>query len=421
METILDRFKNIYKATAIVVLTAIVLLAIVNILLFGVFYIKDSAEAAPRQIRPKDDGRLFNSSGSPADNGKRTEYELTWFDYAAYGNIPEQYAADVLDDFYDLSRLGFIYQPWVQFSEPSFSGKLVHVDRDVRGFPIRRTVNSVNQSDRPVIDIFVFGGSTTFGYYVSDEHTWPSYLSQILNERSGVEVRVTNYGRGYFNPSQEAILLSDLLKSGHRPSLALFMDGVNPPRTIDVPSFTEQVALGYKTLQFAPSYSEQLAWIPIVRLASFLERRLLGNVVTADTAPEVFAESHIATAVNGFRQSRDIANAVGSLYDVQTLFFLQPNAAYNYDTRLLRNQALDGFNEERTFMTATYDQLRADKSYIDLSGLFAEWGDRKAVVDDCHYSPSFGEFLARRVADFIDVDHLKPRGLAEPTGGVRKQ
>src|SRR5262249_29714696 len=111
----------------------------------------------------------------------------------------------------------------------------------------------------PVINIFVFGGSTTFGYHVSDEHTWPSYLSQILNETSEVNIKVTNYGRGYFNPSQEAILLADLLKSGHRPSLAIFMDGVNPPHSIDGPSYTEEVAESYKKSHFPPSYLEHFA------------------------------------------------------------------------------------------------------------------------------------------------------------------
>src|SRR5262249_21285002 len=160
----------------------------------------------PRPIRH--DGKLFNVDGSPADNGKRSEYELQWFDYKSYENISEQYAGEVLDDFYDLSRLGFIYQPWVQFSEPPFEGKRVHVDRDIRGFPVRRTVNPGNHSNAPVVNIFVFGGSTTFGYHVSDEHTWTSYLSQILNETSGVNVQVTNYGHGYFNPSQEAALFA---------------------------------------------------------------------------------------------------------------------------------------------------------------------------------------------------------------------
>jgi hypothetical protein len=416
---IVGRVKNIYTSTAIVVLTAVVLLAVINVLLFVVFSIKDSASAVERPRRPKNDGRLFNSDGSPADNGKRNNYELTWFDYGSYENIPEQYAADVLDDFYDLSRLGFIYQPWVEFSEPPFSGKRVHVDRDIRGFPVRRTINPAHHTNRPVINIFVFGGSTTFGYHVSDEHTWPSYLSQILNETSGVDVQVTNYGHGYFNPSQEAVLLSDLLKSGHRPSLALFMDGVNPPGTIDVPHFTEQIAEGYRKLQFPPSYSKQFAWIPMVRLANFLESRLLSKVVTADTMPEVDTDTYIKSAVSGFRQSRNITKAVATLYDVPTLFFLQPNPLYEYDAHLMRNQFLEGSDDK--FWKRTYEQLRTDDTDIDLSGLFMNWGSRKAFVDDSHYSPSFNKYLAQHVARFVDVGHLRPRDMGEPTGGVRTQ
>lgn len=420
MNNIIGRIKKFYWATAIVVLTSMVLLAIINVLLFGVFYIKDKAVAVDGPKRPKDNRTLFNSDGSPADNGKRSEYELTSFDYGAYGNIPEEYAADVLDDFYSLSRLGFIYQPWVAFSEPPFAGKRVHVDRDIRGFPIRRTINPGNQSNGPVINLFVFGGSTTFGYFVSDEHTWSSYLSQILNKNSSVSVRVTNYGHSYFNPSQEAFLFADLLKSGHRPSLAVFMDGINPPRAIDVPTFSEELAEGYRRLQFPPSYSEQFAWIPIVRLESFIARRLFGKV-TADATLEVDTKTHIKTAVNGFRQDRDITKAVATLYGVPTLFFLQPNSVYNYDAHLFRSGPWKEFEKDRALMTDIYEQLKNDPAYIDLSGLFADYGNRKAVLDDCHYSPSFSEFLAKRVAEFINTDRLERREMAEPTGGVRIQ
>src|SRR5262249_2109278 len=133
------------------------------------------------------------------------------------------------DEFFDLGRLGFACRPWVQFSEPQFDETLLHVDRDPHGFPTRRTANP-KPDGLPVAHIFVFGGSTTYGFLASDDQTWPSYLSTALNEkakRKGIAIEVTNYGHNYFNPSQEAVLLADLLKSGHRPALAIFMDGVN--------------------------------------------------------------------------------------------------------------------------------------------------------------------------------------------------
>jgi hypothetical protein len=421
-DDIFSRTGNIYTAIAIVALNAAVLLGVINGLLYGVFYLRDSVGVAQHPKRPKDDGRFFNSDGSPVDNGKRSEYALRWFDYGAYGNVPEEYVAELLDDFDDLSHVGSIYQPWVGFSEPSFSGKHVHVDRDIRGYSIRRTMNSRNSSNRPVIKIFVFGGSTTFGYHLSDEHTWPNYLAQILDETAAVDVQITNYGHGYFTPSQEAILFADLLKSGHRPSLALFMDGINIPEPIDVPPFSKETAEAVRRLQFPPSYSEQFEWIPIVRLANFFERRLMGGVVTADTGVKVDTKTHMETAINSFRQSRNIAKAVGALYDVPTLFFLQPNPLYNYDSRLFRDQYWQARRAEHAILTkGIYEAVKTDPAYVDLSGLFADWGNRKAFVDDSHYTPSFNNFLAHRVANFIDVNRLEPRDMGEPTGGVRTQ
>jgi hypothetical protein len=46
-----------------------------------------------------------------------------------------RYVGRVLDEFYDLEQEGFVYQPWVQFSEPPFAGRFVNVDVDERGFP----------------------------------------------------------------------------------------------------------------------------------------------------------------------------------------------------------------------------------------------------------------------------------------------
>jgi hypothetical protein len=107
---------------------------------------------------------------------------------------------------------------------------------------------------------------------------------------------------------------------------------------------------------------------------------------------------------------------------VPALFFLQPNSVYNYNTHLFRNQSsLQKLLDKREFVTGIYEQLKADNGYINLSDLFAEWGDRKAIVDDCHYSPSFHEFLAHRVAEFIHLNLLEPGAMAAPTGAVRTQ
>jgi hypothetical protein len=406
-----NRLSKAYSTAGIALLNTVLFVCLLNVGLSGVFYVRDRS-AAPKHERPPDDGKLFNSDGSPADNGKRSNYHFTWFDKGAYEDISEEYASDVLDDFYNLTRRGFIYQPWVEFAEPLFDGKRVHVDVDERGFPIRRTVNPPNQGGLPDVHVFAFGGSTTFGYNVSDEHTWPSYLSSILNQRAkSVHINVTNYGHAYFTPSQEAVLLADLLKSGHRPSIAVFMDGVNPPFPMDVPRFTKDLVGAFRRAQFPTPWMEQFSWVPVVRLSNFMKRRLAGEV---SIDPPVDPEKRVQYAVNGFLQSREIARAIAEVYDIKTVFFLQPNSVYNYDRSLFRKKNFpQGFLNATQFSRRVYDQLKDDPGYLDLSGLFSDFGNRKAIVDDVHYSPAFNEFIARRVADSIDVNSMIPRQIDE--------
>ena len=428
--TLFQRLRSVYLATAVLVLNTIVFLLIVNAVLYGAFYVRDSMahsgepkKPTPPQ-RPPDNGKLFNSDGSPAQSGKRNNYQLDWIDYGAYEGMSQTAASEVLDDFYEHGRLGFAFQPWVQFSEPEFSGKFLHIDDDAHGFPIRRTVNPKGERT-PVAQVFVLGGSTTLGVHVSDEQTWPSYLSAILNKKaSGKRIQIVNYGHEFFNPSQEAVLLADLLKSGHRPSLVIFMDGVNEPTPTDVPHWTNDLRQAFHATQFPPSFAERMSWIPMFRLVDFFQRRWRGAEPTVRTVPDppTHTEKHIHTAINGFRQSRDISRAIAGLYDVPTLFFLQPNAFYNYDLKLYRLTTIpEWFLEYRRFMKPVYDQLKSDRAYIDLSGMLDEWGHRKAMIDDVHYSPAFNQFLAERVSQSIDVQALQPRSPSEDsaTGASR--
>jgi hypothetical protein len=189
--------KDLYAITINTIVLSIVLFLVINVALVVLFFVKGQFSAG---FYGHTEGVLFEPTGAPIENGKRTHYQKTWFDYSAYEGIADQaYAGTVLDDFTGMEKLGFIYQPWVQFSEAPYEGKLVHVDIDAHELPLRRTENR-SPEKATLRRILVLGGSTTFGYNVSDEHTWPSHLSAVLNERAarlGLELRieVANYGR----------------------------------------------------------------------------------------------------------------------------------------------------------------------------------------------------------------------------------
>lgn len=414
----LARCRQSYITCALLILNAVIFLVLLNLAIFLGIAVRDYLNRDPEVLArnvASQPGRLFRADGSPIDNGKRSAYELKWIDLAAYEHLDERAVGQVLDDFYELEKLGFIYQPWVQFAEPPFSGKQVHVDIDPRGFPIRRTVQPANSKALPVIEIFVLGGSTAFGYFVSDEHTFPSYLAKILNDRAEqqgghVYFRVTNYAHAYFHPGQEAVLIGDLLKSGHRPSLVVFMDGVNV-NAYDVPFFTARLSQNLRNLQFEAPLSERLDWLPMVKLARSLSRRWLEKPAAA--APQETLDHVVNRTVNLFNQNQQIAAAICQLYSSRALFFLQPNAKDNYGKHLYRRALTEEFLAEAEVTKHVYRRLRAEKKRIDLAHLFELWGaDRKAIVDDVHYSPGFNAFIARHVADAIAIETFKPQKLA---------
>ncbi len=417
--------RRIYLASALVVTNLLVALLAVNILLGLIFFVLDTMDEqeAVRQTEGSPGKPLFNQDGSPTSTRKRTPYQTRWFDYSAYEDIGDIYAAEVLDDFYQLTMLGFVYQPWVQFSEPPFQGKRVNIDVDEKGFPARRTINVPHSQGLPVIRIFVLGGSTTFGYNVSDEHTWPSQLSRILNEhayREGLraQVEVSNYGRGFYYPSQETALAVDLLRLGYRPDLVIFMDGVNTGTPEDFPWFTQEFSRRFDYRQFARNIADQLRWVPIVRLAYVMRHQLFDtntDTQLSNPTPEIL--------VNRFLQNREISKTILDYYAVPSLFFIQPDAIFNYPLHLYRFPLPESALRSRKERVEFYNDARTRKGAIVLSNLFELWGaDRKAIVDECHYSPNFNRFLAEHVARHIDLKsllHVDKSHTPAPTGVPR--
>jgi len=428
---------RVYRGTALLFFNTVLALILVNVLLLGAFRVNDSIAAHRLATVPGS----FGPDGAPVSSARpRSSYQLEWFDYAACQERGVGYANDVLDDFYDLTAQGFVYQPWVQFSEPPFRGRRVSVELDRLGFPMRHTTNAATSTDsRDTVDVFVFGGSTTFGYHVADEDTWPSQLAQVLNDgASGTRllprVRVNNYGRGYYNPSQELGLFLDLLKTGHRPALAIFMDGVNVGPAEDIPDFSSRVSAAVGAAQTPPSLRQALLFgferLPIGRLGEALRSRLThaGLVSLPATPPEdprEWGDDYISMAAQRFAVSRVLTRDVGREFGVNVQFFLQPNPMVDYRVDLYRRPLSPRLTAGRERARRITERLRAQEGAVDLGGLFERWGiDRKAIVDYLHYSPAFNRFLAeevaRQITPLLRSSGTAPGAAPRPTGHPRE-
>ncbi len=118
-----------------------------------------------------------------------------------------------------------VYEPFVQFKPVPVKGRFV----EVTGAGYRRGTSEQPWPPRDEdLVVFVFGGSTTFGYGVRNEDTVVSALQrEIAMLYPKRQVEVYNFGRGYYVSTQERILFESLLHSGAVAEIAIFIDGIN--------------------------------------------------------------------------------------------------------------------------------------------------------------------------------------------------
>ena len=120
-------------------------------------------------------------------------------------------------------------------------GKFVNVSN--AGFRSCGEKQSLEQDD---LKIFVFGGSTTFGYGVEDSSTIPAFLQKHLRKQNPARnISVFNFGRGWYYSHQETALLLHLLQLGYIPDLVAFVDGFNEGQA--QPHYTEEMTRLFET------------------------------------------------------------------------------------------------------------------------------------------------------------------------------
>src|SRR5690606_7497622 len=91
----------------------------------------------------------------------------------------------------------------------------------------RLTSQTLVDSRDSIYTIYCIGGSTTFGFFIPDDQTYPSHLSKLLRDEGYDNFEVKNLGVTSYNPFQETDLFEELLFIGNRPSLVIFLDGYN--------------------------------------------------------------------------------------------------------------------------------------------------------------------------------------------------
>jgi hypothetical protein len=301
------------------------------------------------------------------------------------------------------------YEPYTGFSERPFHGKYVNVEAP--GFrSIGRT--EAWPPSPAEFNLFVFGGSTAFGWGAPDGETIAANLQRRF-DADGKRIVVYNFGRdGYFS-GQEMMLLNRLLTNGFVPSMAVFIDGLNDfANWSGEPDFSEEIrqlvdqqqaasGLGRATLEFARQMPVWSVLEGFVQKATHYNR--LGSYRTHTDA------GAIGDVVSRWRAHKKLIEAMAQAYRFETLFVWQPVPVYRYDlTRHFLHDAGGNWFDYGERAKAGYPVMARLRPELEREGNFLWLADEQEgrqenlYVDGFHYTAAFSRDLGDRIGRFVE-------------------
>lgn len=400
-----SRAERAWRSAASFVLNFAILFVMVNVVVgFGFTWYDKHRDRTPQRSLAL---QLLNV---PAD----AKVGVALRSYDGYYTRAE--AEEVLDDFLYLSQKGFPYAAWVGYEVPVFHSRMVNVDNGPGSLPLRRSLESASPiaPGKRIINVWCFGGSTTYSVDVADTDTLPSALERVLNQRladRNVQVRVTNWGRpGYYTSQEVALLQAVLRQSATAPAAVIFLDGVNDTthlmQTDDRPSHTDDIISAVQQAQFDDNGLRHFTWIPLVRLAFEMRARL--HPAGPDLGPPPPAPPDRLVKV--YHDNIRMVQGMGDRLGFRSYFFWQPVSFYRYDLSRVDAIPYPLYKYQKAFAAGYAAVEQQEHDAIPLSNLVQTYGHGHVFLDFCHYTPRFIQYMAARMADHIDLE-----ALARPT------
>lgn len=403
MEDQSPRVVKAYRAAALMTFNTVVFFVVANLLVGAALLVRD-------WLKP---------SAPPVD-ARLDRYRSRFVDLEAYSSITREQAEVLLDEQVAKGSIGFRFEPWRHFREPAHTG--LHLNVDARGFRRTRPPRTPSNSSR---ELFVFGGSTTFGYGVPDDHTIPSYLQGVLDSsQPHLQFRVRNLGQGFYYSSQALALLVQLIRDGEVPHAAVFVDGGNDVAQLgyfhDQPMFTPSLERMWdgRSASGAARRLPDLSWIPLVRVAQGLSRRGGWDPGEAAANPdypppagsEDATDEQVARRVE-YVTGHYLANirlrrAICREYQIQCLFVWQPHVVYKYDRALHRTFPFEGEVPKYYGAVWAFMEQHPEPDLLYLGHMF-EGVNRKVFVDEVHYNEETNQRIAERIGEAIAVSGRK--------------
>lgn len=317
-----------------------------------------------------------------------------------YADLDDKTVNELLSETWNIRDGGWVYEQWLGFRERARALKFVNVDE----FGIRSNGSPTGRFAPIDGSVWMFGGSTTFGYGVADNETIPAFLQQATHRD------VVNFGRGYFFSAQENMLLKQLLAVGLVPSKVVFLNGINERCNIDI--YQAEMGQLFNTAQVATDWKATNIYRPV----KFLVYNILLKIGGTFGHSAIFDADIMRLSCSRFGAERKLAEILrASLierkllceqYRIECVTFVQPFAGVHgihADAKALTAEA-------RLMLKDHYDELKGNFAEMGAISLVDVFDAKKtqAYIDNVHYSASANKLIAQSIAT-----HIFPK-MAQP-------
>ena len=301
-----------------------------------------------------------------------------------------------------------VYESVTQFKERPFRGKYVNVDKNGFRYGKKQGPWPPKSEFR---NVFVFGGSTTFGYGLPDQETIPSYLQEKLNRKAGSdEFRVYNFGQGYYYSTQEMLLFQKLLLQRFKPEVAVFIDGLNEFYFSDTNEFLWSHSLEHCAERDVSTQAISiLRELPLGRAMQWLVTNLVnrGSQEKEETGQrsgvaEKELRKVIDFTIDRYKRNQKLIRSIAGAYGVRVLFIWQPIPCYKIDPKS-HPFASGSLGKPKRLFSEGYQEMEKRKNKGEFNDNFIwaadlqEGLDGSLYVDEVHYSA----LLCKELADYI--------------------
>lgn len=291
------------------------------------------------------------------------------------------------------------YAPLTEYRMPARQGRHLTIDgQGIRG--------GVMGADGP--RVVVFGGSTAFGHGLTDGETIAAIMAAKLAQ-DGRPARVENRATPGWYSTQDRIAFAEMLATGDKPDVAVFIHGVDDFLSCGKPERT--------------AWSDRLARVGIpagletvVRQSALaaLVRRLTGMAEPSGPVahnPACASDAQAEASLARLDANRRLIAAMAERFGVKPVFVQQPVPTHHYDN------AKRAVPVEPHLMVPYVPVAKGYARLAEMRGTGKLWeqdllwlaelepGEANAYIDPVHYAPAFarliGETLARRVGDLL--------------------